>query len=776
MLVSPIKFTVNAQSSYLQMTQKHLPIQRKTSARERGGSLENSALYAPEQAKEAIHDVFFRSSQAFSLRWKILSIAIINAIALMLYFAVTVHEVRFNASLIEDLFENKYPTQLLMQSSESALLAVNRELEDAIITGDKGLIFSAEPMAVEFRQNMVDAAAINKEHEYQILKILTEFEIYYAASSALAKDMLNANAYQDKLSERGTQNRLLYKKALRSVQKFQQERMSAFSQSVYDTDKRATETLFFGLWSSLTTALVVLILAFAIVRSILSRIQQMVSSLKTIAQGNDSSQVRLNITGNDEMTELAHWFNTFVEKFERVTTESTAEIKRIAYTDLLSGLPNRRMLIETIEASIETHKEREITVLFLDLDNFKPINDQLGHEAGDELIRQAAARLQLIVDSVNAGNSSRYPEGATQALAGRLGGDEFMLIISQPYSKEMISELAERTRSSLLEPFDLNGFEAEIGVSIGISCYPQDAQDKSRLIDCADMAMYTAKDIGKNTCVFYDCSIAESIEHTLEIEAALKSCVLNNELSLVYQPKFELITGDYRGSEALLRWHNDDLGDLKPVEFIHLAEKSDVINAIGEWVLSDVCQKISDWLEQGINPGRIAINMSAKQIQDPDLLNIITPIIENFHTPCEHLEFEITETSTLHHMDIVTTNIQKIRAKNIHVSIDDFGTGQSSLQLLVNCKLDSVKIHQSLIRDMHKTERSLSIIRAILNLTETLDIQCLAGGIETYEQLHILQQLNCKSGQGYYFSKPVNSRCIKSHMTASLQNQRRANH
>ena len=751
------------------MTQEHLPAQTKLSARNRSQNAEEFAPYVPGTPSKGISIAPFKAKMTRSLRWKILSIALISATALMLYLFLVAKETRTNAALIEDIFQNKYPIQVLMQSSKHSLVLVNRELEDAVITGDEELIYSAEPMAIEFRRNMVAAVSLDSQYDDEILKILDEFETYYSGASNLAKNMLKADAFDDSFTGQGKVNRGNYERVVSSMETFQQAQLDAFAKSVDDTAAHSQKTLVFGLWASLSTAAIVLILALVIARSILGRIHQIVSALKKIAHESDGMKVRIDLDGDDEMTELAHWFNTFIEKLELVTTESTAEIKRIAYTDTLSNLPNRRSLIESVEAVVTLQRDEPAAVMFLDLDNFKPINDQLGHEAGDELIRQAAARLQEIADRFNEQEPARNLENHTACLAGRLGGDEFMVLIPLAKNKELIEAIALEIRDSLLKPFNLHGAIANIGVSIGISRYPQDAQSKDSLIDFSDLAMYEAKGLGKNTYCFYDESIAEAIDRTNRIEMALKNCTHNNELTLLYQAKFDLGTNEYKGAEAFLRWENEELGKLSPHEFIHLAEKSRVIDSIDAWVLNEACRAVASWLDRGINPGRIAINMSAKQIQRPDLMNTIIPIIEQHNIPCEHLEFEITETSALDHMETVAANIREMRARDIFVSMDDFGAGHSSLQLLVNCKLDAVKIDQTLTHNLNGNERSQSIVRSIINLAETLEIECVAEGIETYEQLHMLRQFNCQNGQGYYFSKPQSPTHIEDLMTTSPQ-------
>ncbi len=715
----------------------------------------------------------FKITKFRSLRLKILSIALISSVALMLYVSLVSGAAQNNTRKLQEIYEVKYPIQLLLQSSKRSLTLINQEFQEAIVTGNEELVLSAEPTANEFRQNIEGVIKLNPSHKEELELILDQFETFYANAYSYAQERINGVDDKLKNFERSKENRANYRAVASSVQDFQQGHLDLFAKTVSDTSARAKDAVVIGLWTSLATASLVLILALVIARSILRRVHAIVSSLKRIAQEDGSMQVRIRLDGNDEMTELAHWFNTFIEKLERVTLESHAEIKRIAYTDTLSGLPNRRKLIENISSAMEiiADPKEQLAVLFLDLDNFKPINDQFGHEAGDLLIQQASNRLQTIVDEINQ-ESDRPQNPVKQASAGRLGGDEFMVIVPSVPSHEQIKAIAEHIRSALLEPFALNGVNAQIGVSIGISCYPADASTKEHLIDCADMAMYQAKSAGKNAYSFYTSEMAASLDHSLRVEAALKNSMSNNELFLEYQPKFDLTTGEYIGCEALLRWHNKELGSIRPMEFIHLAEKTNVIHAIEEWVLQDTCKQIADWLDRGIDPGRVAINVSAKQIQKPNLLETITPLIDQYNIPYECLEFEITESSTLDNMDMVVDNVQKLRNLNIQVCMDDFGSGHSSLQLLINCNIDTVKIDRALIQKLCTNERYESIVRSIISLTSTLDIKCVAQGIEDFEQLHMLRNFDCQSGQGHYFSFPMLPAALEEHMFESKSNQR----
>jgi|GEM_PF-5119668 len=703
------------------------------------------------------------SSITTSLRWRILSIALISGLALALSTFFTTSQTHANSRLVENIFKNKYPVQVLTESAKHELFMLNRALNDAIITGDEEAVSNTDPIARAFRDNMLNTAILSPEFGNEIDELLNSFDAYYDGARVLANSMLEAYSYNEELAEQGVQSQKNYESVVDALDTFQRKRLNAFAQAVEAATLRAEEAIVLATWSGGLIVLAALVLAYIISRSILLRIRLMVSTLKHIAKGDGRMQSRIRLNGAaDEMAELAHWFNTFLEKLERVTTESTAEIKRIAYTDALSGLPNRRKLIESISEVIEedTDTTGKMALFFLDLDNFKPINDQYGHEMGDELIRQAANRLQVIVDSINLkAESVRH-----HASVGRLGGDEFMVILPNAEGRETNEIIARRLIDTLLDVFNLQGTKVQIGVSIGISQYPEDATSRGKLMDCSDAAMYESKRAGKNTFRFYETAMHEEAQEQLKIENALKTAIATDELTLNYQPKFNIKTRQFTGAEALLRWNSEELGFISPAVFIPIAEKAQMIKAIDEWVLGRVCRQINAWLERGLEPPRIAVNLSAQQIQNRDLISNILPILTKHGTPRKYLELEITETSVIDNLDIVTENVQSIRELGMHVSMDDFGAGHSSLQLLVNCKLDTVKIDKSLIDHIEDNDRNQKIIMTIINLSRTLDFNCVAEGIEEESQLKLLQELECQVGQGYLFSKPLPADVFESSM------------
>jgi len=386
----------------------------------------------------------------------------------------------------------------------------------------------------------------------------------------------------------------------------------------------------------------------------------MVSSLRKIATGTGDMNVRIPLTGADEMTELAYWFNTFIQKLQHLTTESTAEIKRLAYTDTLTSLPNRRMFLDCLNTEIDRLKntsDKSLAVMFLDLDNFKPVNDQLGHDAGDELIKVVAQRLADTVratDTVSAEHDtdlSSYEPG--QAVVARLAGDEFMMIISDLDNADQATPVATRIREAVTRPITISGMECSVGVSIGICLYPDNASNADELVTCADMAMYEAKNNGKNTYRFFDPALREVTDQKIKMDNAIKTAIENEELHLFFQPKFRLADRQLVGAEALLRWENEELGTFTPADFIAQAEASGKICEIDDWVVSSVIDQLALWEKQGLEPIDVALNFSASQASRPNLGSAIERLAGDNSQLLNHLEVEITETSAIDNIKIV---------------------------------------------------------------------------------------------------------------------------
>lgn len=699
-----------------------------------------------------------RFQKLHSLKWRILSIAFICVIGFAAYLALVLNQSNANASLLKEIREVRYPVQANLLASRFHLQQFYRELEIAAITGDEDNLNNAEPVASAFRTSMAEIKLLMPGSVAAINDILSRFEQYRDTSTSLVTDMLSGELDYEKIRQRGELSTHLYHFTSEALEDFNDLQDREFTDSIAHASQSASDFLLLASTAGAITALTVLFIAVYTAQRILRRIDSMVSSLKRIAQDDGDMSVRIKLEGRDEMTDLAFWFNTFIQKLETVTTNSTAEIKRIAYTDNLSGLPNRRRLMESLELELDTPIEDTLlAVFFLDLDNFKPVNDQLGHEGGDQLIRQVSQRLNSIIYEQIARPQNPEVHNRGLPVVGRLGGDEFMIIHPGIESKQHASQLAERIKQNVINPYQINGVTCFIGVSIGISLSPTDASSSGDLIDCADIAMYDAKNAGKNTFRFYDANVASTVESASLLLNELSSAIGTEQFKLVYQPKFRLQDDRYIGAEALLRWNSPRLGTVPPDQFINVAENTDLILQIDEYVFESVCQQLEHWNRAGLRPGRIAVNASARQIRRPDLIAFLRGIVERYDMdPCQ-LEIEITETSALSNLDQVISNINALHEMSIHVAMDDFGAGHSSLKLLLNADLDALKLDRSLSDQIDQDPRSRHILNSIIKLASVLNIETVAEGIETEAQLNLLRELECAIGQGYFYSAPISA-------------------
>jgi diguanylate cyclase (GGDEF)-like protein/PAS domain S-box-containing protein len=427
-----------------------------------------------------------------------------------------------------------------------------------------------------------------------------------------------------------------------------------------------------------------------------------------------------------------------------ITEEKYKEtaIADIMYCDSLTGLPNRDSFLivfkNIIQKTISTHKKGAL--IFIDLDNFKAINDTLGHHYGDLLLKVFSQLLNICVKDYGK--------------LFRLGGDEFIIIIDKFNSIDNLKELCSNILNDCKKPFELNEKQVYVTTSMGISIFPKDSSDINNLLKFADLAMYQSKSKGKNTYTFFEESISKAYSRKIIIEQELKNSIKNNELFIVYQPQINASENKIIGLEALLRWHNKKLGFVSPVEFIPIAEKTGIILDIGDWVLDKVCKKINEFKQKKYDLKNISVNISPIQIKEPDFKNKIIKVCEKNGIPLNLLEIEITE-ETLMKIDskkIVDWN--ELINKGINISIDDFGTGYSSLNYLTVLPVNTLKIDKSFI-DNILNEKNRIVIECILNLSKSLKYKVIAEGVETKEQLDLLMELRCNIIQGYYFSKPV---------------------
>ena len=395
-------------------------------------------------------------------------------------------------------------------------------------------------LSSEFRAHLHTAMILKKSRSRDINEILTQFDEYYRHSFTLAQAVINGQKSQYSIASEKQKIAREFNSVVTALGDMQTEQTNALVSSVDTATERASESLRVGVTTGILTAALLFIVGLFTTRSILQRINNMVSSLRQIATGSGDMSVRIPLTRSDEMTELAYWFNTFIERLQNLTTESTAEIKRLAYTDTLTNLPNRRMFLNCLDEEIEHLKESEgksLAVMFLDLDNFKPVNDQFGHDAGDELLRVVAQRLVATVRDTD--KVSRNPvekmldHKPGQSVVARLAGDEFMLIISNLDSQEQATTVAQRIRQSMMQPVSIEGNDCTVGVSIGICLYPDYASNADKLINNADIAMYDAKNSGKNKYRLYDPALKQTTDLKNQMEKAIKTAIENDELSLL---------------------------------------------------------------------------------------------------------------------------------------------------------------------------------------------------------------------------------------------------
>lgn len=425
---------------------------------------------------------------------------------------------------------------------------------------------------------------------------------------------------------------------------------------------------------------------------------------------------------------------------EQVSAEK--KIKHQAHFDSLTGLPNRFLALDRLSQMIkEARRSNEkVAVLFIDLDHFKKINDTLGHASGDRLLVEAALRIS---DSVRAGDT-----------VGRLGGDEFIVLIGGITNASEVMAIAENLTRRISEVFVIDGKELLITGSIGISLFPDDSHDKNELISKADSAMYHSKDSGRNTYSYFTESMNRHVSKQLAIEEQILNALERNEFEVVYQQKVDLELNRIVGCEALLRWHNEALGTISPAEFIPVAEQTGLIVPIGEFVLNEALDKTREW-QQIVPDLNIAVNVSPRQFRDPDMINKISRALHEYDIKSSDLELEITEGVLMSEYIHIDEALDELARLGVVIAMDDFGTGYSSLSYLRQYPFGVIKIDRSFIQDIVRNSMSLKLNHAAIAMAHALNIRVVAEGVETETQFRILHGMQCDVAQGYYFGKPV---------------------
>lgn len=440
---------------------------------------------------------------------------------------------------------------------------------------------------------------------------------------------------------------------------------------------------------------------------------------------------------NDEQ-QVSQFAAIFSDITERKQQEH--QIHQLAYIDELTGLANRRMFADRLQLALaNAHRHNHmLAVLYLDLDLFKRINDTLGHQAGDQALKEFARRL-----------NSTVREGESVA---RLGGDEFTILLPELTNAESVQNLAQRIISQIEKPVRLLGQEFVLTTSIGIALYPQDGVNAEQLLKHADVAMYQAKSSGRNQFCFYRASAGQQNAKELQLEQALREALRLQQLEVYYQPKFELVSGQIVGLEALVRWHHCELGTVSPAQFIPLAEKLGLISALGEQVLQRVCLQLKYWQTKALP---VSVNISALQLADADFVSRLHRILQLADIAPAQIELEITESCLIpEQAELTLHRLTQLKNLGFKLSIDDFGTGYSSLSYLTRLPIDTLKIDQSFVHDLPDNPGACQIATAIIAMAKALGLNVIAEGIEHQQQLEFLRTAGCNQGQGYLVSAP----------------------
>jgi len=421
-------------------------------------------------------------------------------------------------------------------------------------------------------------------------------------------------------------------------------------------------------------------------------------------------------------------------------------IEYLAYHDGLTALPNRSLFNKLLSQAISQaqRSNKQLAVAFIDLDRFKQINDTLGHEAGDELLKEVATRLKSCLRESD--------------IVARLGGDEFVVLLTELTDEKYAATVAQKIITAIARPFVLLGQEFRVTASIGISTYPLDGADEQTLTKNADIAMYQAKEDGKNNFQFYSEKLNANSLERLTLESSLRHALERGEFQLHYQAKRDIATGQITGMEALLRWQSPDLGMVAPMQFIQVAEETGLIVPIGKWVLQTACLQNVAWQKQGLPRLKIAVNLSARQFTDEHLLRDVAATLKSTGMQARLLELEIHESLLIQDIEKTLKILTALKALGVKIAIDDFGAGFSSLSTLQRFPLDTIKIDRSYIRDITIRDEDSSLTEAIIAMGKSLSLTVVAQGVETKEQADFLREHACDEFQGFYFNKPVSAK------------------
>ena len=486
--------------------------------------------------------------------------------------------------------------------------------------------------------------------------------------------------------------------------------------------------------------------------------------------GNGQAIPKQKQARSDEIGQLQNTFYEMSGKLEDSITElrqSHERIEQLAYIDSLTGLPNRRKFLDLFSTAIEEQKnsdgKKKIGAFFIDVDDFKRINDLLGHEAGDMMLQVVGQRL---TDSLK--NYAASKDESITTVVGRLGGDEFVVSVSAINDHNDISSIAKTMQDSLTDPICVNNQRFQVSISFGMAMYPDHGMTADEVLKSADIAMYDIKSSSKNGYTLFCNEMADKVTEKAELEYALRGAIARKELHLAYQPQVCAITNKTLGMEALLRWDHPEKGNIPPDVFIPIAEQFGSICSIGYWVLNEACEQWKAWSDAGIAPARVAVNVSQRQLSQIDLKSQVLTTLNKHQMPATALEIELTESCIMEAPLQVVETIQEIRDMGVRIALDDFGTGYSSLASLASLPIDTIKLDRSFVTNVNLLSGNSSIVSAVLSLAQDLNLETVAEGVETEPEKLYLQERHCDILQGYLLSRPMDKLTANEWLSASF--------